>query len=103
MMNFADIFPDNIMMQTLGDDVTYIAKGGQSAAIKVIVNYGIQQTFATDAYVPEKHVVIDALKSAVPNVGKGAQFIHKGVTFVVDAVMQDDGHVVQLAVRRWQA
>jgi hypothetical protein len=98
MPMFADIFPDNILIQVLGDEVTYIAKGGTSAAIKAVVNYGAQQNFASDSYVPERQVTIDALKSAVPNIAKGSKFVHKGKTYVVDALLDDDGYIVTVSV-----
>lgn len=98
-MDFAALFPDAIMMQTLGDDVIYIPKGGSSTAIKAMVNYGTQQTFATDAYVPEKQMTVDVLKSDAPNCGKGGKFVHNGKTLTVDSLLSDDGVYATWVVR----
>jgi len=99
MTDFASLFPNAEMMQTLGDDVVYIGKGGTSAAIKAMVNYGSRQTYATDSYVPEYSVTIDVLKADAPNLAKGDKFVHNGRTLVCDVLINDDGHFVSWAVR----
>lgn len=97
-MTFANLFPHQTIIATLGDDVTYTAAGVSPVAIKAIVNSGTRQTFAGDAYVPESQVIIDTLKTGTPAIKKGDTFIHKGKTHTVDAIVNDDGYIVSVAV-----
>jgi len=78
--------------------VIYTAFGGSPTSIKAIVNYGVQQTWAIDAYVPEQQVTIETLKAETPAIAKNDTFIHNGKTLTVDAVLDDDGYVIKSVV-----
>lgn len=99
MSDFIDNFPDAILLNTLGDTVTYTELGVGSSTIKAVVDYGINNTFATDSYVPQSQVTVQALKTDMPNIKKGDSFIHNTRTLTVDSVIDDDGVFVLLAVR----
>ncbi|MFA5922318.1 MAG: hypothetical protein WC856_13665 [Methylococcaceae bacterium] len=98
MTRFLDKFPDDVIMVALGDEVIYTPLGGISNPITAKVNKGNQNTFAHDSYVPEKQITVDALKTDVPAIGKGDQFIFDGSTLTVDVVQNDDGNIVTVVV-----
>lgn len=97
-MTFSSLFPNKTLIDTLGDDVTYTATGGSPITIKAVVDYGTQQTYAIDAYVPEKQVTVKTLKAETPLLARGYIFIHNGRTLTVDAVQDDDGYVITAVV-----
>ena len=97
-MTFSSLFPNKIIIDTLGDAVTYTAAGGSPASIKAIVNYGVQQTWAIDAYVPERQVTVETLKTETPTIAKGDTFLHNSKTLTVDAVLDDNGYVIKSMV-----
>lgn len=99
MADFADLFPDTKLMQLLGDEVTYQPKGGGSTAIKAVVDYGVRNTFATDAYVPERQTSVQVRKADAPLLAKGDRFVHNNNSLLVDAIVDDDGHFVRVLVR----
>ncbi len=56
MTDFVDLISDQTILQALGDDVIYLGTGESNVAIKAMVSYGTQNTYASDAYVPEHNV-----------------------------------------------
>jgi len=97
-MSFLGLFPNKAIIDTLGDDVTYTALGGSPSSIKAIISYGVQQTWAIDAYVPERQVTIETLKIETPAIAKNDTFIHNSKTLTVDAVLDDDGYIIKSVV-----
>lgn len=95
---FLDNFPDDDILESLGDEVSYTVAGGISKIIRAIVHDGNENSMATDSYVPEKHIIIDVLKTDATAISKGDTFIYGGKTLTVDAVQNDDGSVMTVVV-----
>ena len=100
MASFLDRFPNQLIMQNLGDDLIYIQPGqSEGVAINAIFSHELEKAWAVDSYRNERKMIIDAIKSDVPNCKKGAKFIYKNKTYIVDAIENDDGYIMSLEVR----
>lgn len=96
-MNFAALIPDAVLMNTLGDDVTYHAKSGD-VAIKAIVGQSVDNVYAQDAYVTENRLAVDVAVADCVGLAKGSKFTINGKKYTVDVVIQNDGFFAKCLV-----
>ena len=98
MANFADLFPDDQLMQALGDDITYQPSGGGSFPIKAVVEKGVE-VFGADGLATGFRTEIEFLISSISFAPKRDDRISAdGESFVVDAEVANDGTYITLAV-----
>lgn len=97
-MNFADLMPDNVFTDALGDDVIYHAATGV-VPIKAFVSKSVQPVFAGEAYVNEKRTLLEVAIADVPGLKKGSKFTIDGKKYTVDAEPEDDGRFAKLVLR----
>jgi hypothetical protein len=97
-MNFTDDFPDALLMQTLGDNVTYTCASG-SFAIKAVIEHDVS-VVGGDGYTFERRTEAEFLSVAIPFYPETGDLIttSSGV-YVVDAVVADDGKYIKLALK----
>lgn len=96
-MNFASLIPDAVLLNTLGDDITYHATGGD-VAIKAIVGQAVDPVFAADAYLAEKRLTVDVAVADCAGLAKGKKFTINGKKYLVDAVIENDGYFAKCLV-----
>ena len=98
MANFADLFPDDQLMQALGDDIIYQPSGGGSYPIKAVIEKGVE-FFGVDGlaigFRTEIEFLIDSLSVAAK---RDDRISADGENFVVDAEIANDGTYITLAV-----
>ena|GEM_PF-1953593 len=91
MTSFADLIPDNIITESLGDEVIYQAKTGP-LTIKALVGDTISEVFAGEAHLGEKRLqLVVALKDA-PGLIKNSKFMINGKKYTLDAIIDNDDH-----------
>lgn len=96
MTNFADLIPDSVFTETLGDAVIYHGKTGP-VAIKAMVSPSVEPVFSGDAYLSENRLQIDVAVADAPGLKKGSKFTVNGKKVSADALISDDGHFA-----KWQ-
>lgn len=96
-MNFASLIPDAVLLNTLGDDITYHATGGD-VAIKAIVGQSVDPVFAADAYLAEKRLAVDVAVADCVGLAKGKKFTINGKKYTVDVVIENDGYFAKCLV-----
>lgn len=89
-MGFSDAFPDDAIMNSLGDDVVYAPQQGGAYPIKAIIEF---DQFI-DEYHSEKRDEIEFLKSTIGwPIEQGDSIIYNGKTYKLDTrVSQDDAY-----------
>jgi len=97
-MNFADLIPDKILTDTLGDDMTYHAKTGP-VAIKAMVSDFIEPVFSGEAHLSEKRKQMNVAMADVPGIKKESKFTYAGKKYLVDDIIANDGHFITLVLR----
>ena len=99
MARFTDTFPDSTLMSLLGDDITYQPSGGGAYPIKAVVEFGVER-IGGDGYTVEFNTEVELLINDLPVRPKsGDSLIAEGDHFLVDAVINDDGTYIRLAVK----
>lgn len=96
-MNFAALIPDVVLINTLGDDITYHAKTGD-VAIKAIVGQTLNPVYAQDAYLTEKRLAVDVAVADCVGLVKGSKFSINGKKYTVDVVIENDGFFAKCLV-----
>jgi hypothetical protein len=97
MANFAAMIPDAVLLNTLGDDITYHAKNGD-LAIKAIVGKSVGNVFGTDAYLAENRIAVDVAVADCPDLAKGRKFTINGKKYTIDIVAENDGSFAKCLV-----
>ena len=98
MANFADAFPDEVLLAALGDDIVYFPVLGGSYPIKAIVEEGVER-MGNDGYTLESTTEVEVLISDLPITPKRNDKINMdGKTFTVDAITNNDGSYYRLTV-----
>ena len=98
MANFSDLFPDNLLMDVLGDDIIYQPSGGGSFPMKAIIDRDIE-FFGADGLVAGFRTEIEFLISGLSFAAKRDDRISAGSeNFVVDAEIANDGTYIKLTV-----
>ncbi|MDD2885277.1 MAG: hypothetical protein PHT48_09565 [Dechloromonas sp.] len=100
MFDFAQQFPNDLLINSLGDTVSYKATAdSEPVTIKAIINHGLNQAAVADAYRPQPSVTIEALKTDVPGIKRKSTFTYGALVYTVDAIDDDDGYVVRVVVK----
>lgn len=99
-MSFADLFPNEMIIDMLGEAVDYKAdKNSVAVSIMAIVDHDLSQATAGDSYRPQPRVTVSTLKANIPGVKKGSTFTQGDRVMTVDAFDSDDGQVVVMVVK----
>jgi exosome complex RNA-binding protein Rrp4 len=94
MSGLTDIFPDDLLMKNVGDDITY-QRGNVSLSIKAKV-----KAVGDNSEIPNLHTEIRCLKAALPFIPqRGDTVIGKYLTFTVDSIKVDDDVYYVMTVR----
>ncbi len=89
MTGFADSFPDEVLLDVLGDDIVYTPLGGAPVAVKAVVDFDV---FGDD-YHNEKRNEVELLKSSIgAPIQRGDRFEYNGAVYVLDTLLEQDGH-----------
>ena len=97
-MGFANAFPNQILMQTLGDNVTYISNS-EKKDIQAVFEKDVERV-GDNGYTLEHRSEIEFLKSDLSFYPMQGDYIQvNDETFTVDAVLYDDGFYVRLALK----
>jgi hypothetical protein len=98
MSNFADLMPPSIFTDTLGDDVIYHARAGD-VVIRAIVSDYLEPAFSGEAHVGERRKKIDIAVADVSCFGRKSELTVRGIRYVVDDIVADDGQFLACVVR----
>lgn len=98
MANFFNKMPAEVFTETLGDDLTYHATGGD-VAIRGFVNDYIDPIFSGDAHISERRKRIDVAVADAPGLKRGMKFTHAGTQYTVDDIITNDGQFAGCVVR----
>lgn len=83
-----------------GEDATYTPAGGSAKAVTVIVERGVEYVpGGSDSSMIERRTVLHLIKTEVSAPKRGDVCVVGATTYTVDAVVEDDGHVVRAVVR----
>lgn len=97
-MNYADLIPDKVMIDALGDDVTYQAVGGP-VAIKALFGEFINPVFSGESHLSDRRKQLDVAVADVPGFAKGSVFTVSGTNYTVDDIINNDGYFATLVLR----
>lgn len=93
-MSFATNFPDDSIIDALGDDISYTAGVNAPVDIKAIVNFNVSQNSYNGEYLCE----MEFLKSAVASINRGDSVEYLTTTYTVDSIISDDGKFIRVGV-----
>ena len=99
MNDFVDDFPDEAILDVLGDTVTYSGEGW-TETFKAIVEFDVEQV-GDEGYTNDSRTQIELFKEyllAKPK--RGHEITHKNITYTVDSVVSDDGAYVTLRMKK---
>lgn len=100
MTGFMADFPDETLMDSLGDDVTYISNSESPKLIKATVDHDVER-IGDDGYTVEKRTEVEFLLNAINNYPERGDFIIVDLdSFKVDGIISDDGKYVRLAMKK---
>lgn len=83
-----------------GEAGTYTPSGSAAQSITVIREHNVD--FApggAESLVVERRTVLHIRKTEIASPGRGDTCVVDGTTYTVDAVLSDDGHIVQAVAR----
>lgn len=102
-MSFLDEIGDTVgpaIFNALGDAATYTPSGGAAVSCTVIITFNVMlQPTGVEAQVWQGGTTIEALLSEItsePN--RGDVFVVRGVSYTVQAVLENDGVSVRVVV-----
>ena len=98
MAGFSDLFPVEAIMDSLGDDITYIYKSGGSVPIKAVVEFDVEQV-GGDGYTIDHRTEVEFLKSAINGKPKrDDRIIYGQQDFVVETVINENDAYFKVVV-----
>jgi len=99
MASFSDLFPDEIIMDSLGDDITYIYKNGGSISIKAVVEFDVERV-GGDGYTIERRTEVEFLKSVINGApSRGDSIMYDKQNFVVETVINENDAYFRVVVK----
>lgn len=99
MSSFDDLFPDDELVDVLGDDIIY-KRGGKRIPLKAFIDKTAER-YGNDGVIVGLGVNIEILKSQLYLYPERGDVIFEGkVQYTVDAITKDDGAYVTVAVHK---
>jgi hypothetical protein len=102
-MGHRDVFTaaDAVFMPIMGEAAIYTPSGGAAVACYVFIDFNVMlQPSGVDAQVWEQGTTIKALLSDITNEpNRGDVFVVDGVTYTVQAILENDGLAVKVVVK----
>ncbi len=99
MSDFVDDFPDEAILDALGDTVTYTGEAW-TGTFKAIVEFDVEQV-GDEGYTSDSRTEIEVFKDFLQLKPKrGHEIIHKNINYTVDSVASDDGAYVTLRMKK---
>jgi len=88
------------IISALGDASTFTPAGGSAVSCKAIITFDVMlQPTGVEAQVWQRGTTIDALLSEITNEpNRGDVFVVRGVSYTVQAVLENDGVSVRVVV-----
>jgi len=84
MADFVTDFPDQLLLDSLGDTVTHISLGAVSTEAKAVIEFDV----ASDEYATERQTEIELLtENFTGTIERNEQIIHNGTTYKLDRLI----------------
>lgn len=88
MADFAESFPDQELLDMLGDTITHISLTSVSTEVKAVIEFDV----AVDEYATERQTEIELLtENFITPIRRGEQIIHNSKTYKLDSLLSRDG------------
>lgn len=102
-MSFLDDMNDTVgpaIFNALGDVSTFTPAGGSAVSCTVVITFNVMlQPTGVEAQVWQRGTTIEALLSEITNEpNRGDVFVVRGVSYTVQAVLENDGVSVKVVV-----
>ncbi len=102
-MSFLDDMNDTVgpaIFNALGDVSTFTPSGGSAVSCTVVITFNVMlQPTGVEAQVWQRGTTIEALLSEITNEpNRGDVFVVRGVSYTVQAVLENDGVSVRVVV-----
>jgi hypothetical protein len=98
-MSFIDDFPDDDLVEALGDEISY-KRAGKTIELKAFVNKSAER-YGEQGVVVAYGINIEILKKQLPWLPQRLDIIkEKNNTYIVDSIIHDDGTYVTVDVHK---
>lgn len=84
MVDFVDDFPDEELLDILGDSITLVTESGVVIPTKAVMNFDVER----DEYSSERQTQIELLKADFSSpLQRGDKILHSNKTYVLDSII----------------
>ena len=98
MADFVDDFPDEELLDILGDSITHVTESGVVVQGKAVLYFDIE----TDEYSSDRQTQIELLKADFASpLQRGDKIVHNSKTYILDSIIARFGEQLDGRYERW--